>query len=84
MFKIEGTKIQGCCYCDKGKLVNINKDNYQKRNVKRIDDNLIQIKIYLLNLMIIRINMKRTRSNAKKYKIIIFLLTLNMELLMNQ
>ena len=24
MFKIEGTKSQGCCYCDKCKLVNNN------------------------------------------------------------
>ena len=36
MFKIEGTKIQGCSYCDKCKLVNIKnlKNEFRKSTRK--------------------------------------------------
>ena len=37
MFKIKGTKSQGCCYCDKCKLVNNSKINILKYNEEYVD-----------------------------------------------
>ena len=37
MFKIEGTKILGCCYCDKFKLVN---KNYIKNDINNIKNDI--------------------------------------------
>ena len=40
MFKIEGTKSQGCSYCDKCKLVNIYDDNSDSNDSKNIKEYL--------------------------------------------
>ena len=41
MFKIEGTKIQGCCYCDKFKLV---KSLFKNLDIKNIEKNINKFK----------------------------------------